>query len=165
MHGLVVGRFQPLHKGHEALIRQALEDCVHVTVAIGSATAKQSAKDPFTLEERSAMVRAVFDDRVRVVAVPDIHDPPRYADHVTAITGAVDRVFGNDERTVDLFEDAGIAVRRPGLLERERFEGAAIRLQLAEGDGAWRKAVPAPVAKLLEEWDAGLRLRRLEALL
>lgn len=165
MHGLVLGRFQPLHKGHEALIRQAMEDCVEVTVAIGSATAKQSAKDPFTLEERMEMVRAVFGDRLRVIAVPDIHDPPRYADHVAEITGRFERVFGNDDRTVDLFEDAGYQVRRPGLVEREKYEGAIVRLQIAEGDGGWRKAVSPPVAALLEQWDAGVRLRRLEAML
>lgn len=163
MRGLVIGRFQPLHKGHEALIRQAIEDCVHVTVGIGSSKAKQSVRNPFTFEERERMLRAAFGDRIDVVAIPDIHDPPNYAGHVMEITGPVDRVFGNDEETVSLFEDEGIAVRRPGLLDRERFQASTIRLQMAEGDGQWRKAVSPPVVAIIEELGGGKRLRLLEA--
>lgn len=163
MHGLVIGRFQPLHKGHEALIKAAIEDCVDVTVGIGSSTAKPSVQDPFSLDERKAMIHAVFGDQVRIVAIPDIHDPPNYADHVFELTGPVDKVFGNDDRTLMLFEDAGVRVRRTGLQQRERFEGRQIRLQMAEGDGSWRKSVPTKVATWLEENDASKRIRLLEA--
>ena len=165
MRGLVVGRFQPLHKGHEAVIRRAIEDCVHVVVAIGSSQAKQSVQDPFTLEERQEMIRAVFGDAVEVFAVPDIHDPPRWVGHLTDITGPVDKVFGNDERTVSLFEDEGIPVVRSGLKDREALEGKTIRLKMAEGDGMWRKSVPAPVVERIDAWDVPVRLRRLEAML
>lgn len=163
MRGLVIGRFQPLHRGHEALIERAIEDCVHVTVGIGSTQARQSVTNPFSLEERRRMLEAVFGDRVQVVAIPDIHDPPHYAEHVMEITGPVDRVFGNDEETVSLFEDAGVPVRRPGLVERERFEASTIRLQMAEGDGQWRKAVSPAAVAVLDAIDAPRRLRVLEA--
>ncbi|MGB1586268.1 MAG: adenylyltransferase/cytidyltransferase family protein [Thermoplasmatota archaeon] len=164
MRGVVVGRFQPLHNGHAALIKQAIEDCVDVVVAIGSSQAKPSPTNPFSLEERTAMIQAAFPG-VTVVAVPDIHDPPNWVDHMLRLTGPVDRAFGNDDQTMDLFEDAGIPVRRPGLEKREAWEGKTVRLQIAEGDGAWRKSVPGPVKDLLDSWDAGIRLRRLEAAL
>ncbi len=163
MRGLVIGRFQPLHKGHEALVRAAIEDCVHVTVGIGSSKAKQSVKNPFTYEEREAMVRAAFGDQVQIMAIPDIHDPPNYADHVMALTGPLDRVFGNDEETISLFEDAGVRVKRPGLQDRDRLTGSTIRLQMAEGDGSWRKAVSPAVAKVIEDLGGSRRIRALEA--
>ncbi len=162
MRGLVIGRFQPLHKGHEAVIRAAVEDCVHVVVGVGSSNAKQNTQNPFTYEEREEMVHAVFGDTVDVVAVPDIHDPPNWVDHVLRITGPVDRVFGNDERTLSLFEDAGVPVRRTGLQARGEREGTNIRFQIAEGDRAWRSAVPGPVVALLVAWDAPRRLRGFE---
>ncbi len=165
MRGLVIGRFQPLHKGHEALIKAAIEDCVHVTVGIGSSKAKQSVKNPFSFEERAAMVRAAFGDQVDVIAIPDIHDPPNYADHVTDITGPVDRVFGNDEETISLFEDAGLRVKRPGLQQRERYTGSTIRLQMAEGDGSWRKALSPGVAAVIDGLEGSRRIRALEATL
>ena len=161
MRALVVGRFQPFHNGHRALIQKAIEDCVEVVVGVGSSNAPQSLRNPFSFEERRQMIAAVF-PAVRVVAIPDIHDPPRWVAHVLAITGPVDRVYGNDTSTSDLFEAAGLAVVAPGLVDRERFEARAIRALMAEGDPAWRKAVPAPVAALLEKWDAPGRLLGLE---
>ena len=168
MRALVVGRFQPLHNGHKALIRHALERTGHVVVAIGSSTAKTGLRNPFTAAERRKMVEAVFAAEaaagsLSVVEVPDLHDPPRYARHALAISGPIDRVFGNDEATLGLFEREGIPVEIPGLVERSRYEAKAIRAQLAADDMLWKKAVPPAVAALLIQWDAGRRLRGLEA--
>ncbi len=162
MHGLVVGRFQPLHKGHAALIKAAVEDCVNVTVGIGSSNAPQNLQNPFSFEERRRMLGASFPG-IRVLAIPDIHDPPRWVDHVLDITGPVDRAYGNDTRTLDLFEDAGVPVRRPGMVQREQFEASTVRMQMAEDDGAWRRAVPPAVVEVLDAIEAGKRLRLLEA--
>lgn len=168
MRALVVGRFQPLHKGHVALITRALEDCQSVVVGLGSATAKTSLRNPFTADERRRMVAACFpadvaSGRLAIIDVPDIHNPPKWVDHVLAITGPVDRVFGNDDDTLALFEMANLRVERPGLVDRERHEANKIRIQLAEDDPAWRKAVPAAIVPLMEQWSAGKRLRALEA--
>lgn len=168
VRALVVGRFQPLHKGHVALVTRALEDCQSVVVGIGSATAKTSLKNPFNAAERRQMLGACFPNEVaaghlRIVDVPDINNPPRWVAHVLSITGPVDRVFGNDDDTLGLFELANLPCVRPGLLDREKFEASHIRMLLAEDDPAWRKLVPAPVVPLLEQWGAGKRLRALEA--
>ena len=167
MRALVVGRFQPLHNGHKALIRQAL-DAGHVVVAIGSSTAKQGLRNPFTAAERRKMIEACFAAELAagsltIVEVPDLHDPPRYARHALAIAGPIDVVFGNEEDTLGLFEREGLRVERPGLQERDRWEAKAIRAQLAADDMLWKKAVPPAVAALLVQWDAGRRLRGLEA--
>ncbi|MCA1818978.1 MAG: adenylyltransferase/cytidyltransferase family protein [Halobacteriales archaeon] len=160
MRGLVVGRFQPLHNGHVALIRHAQERCGEVAVALGSTQAKPSLRNPFSVAERHAMLAATFPS-APVFDVPDLHDAGRWVEHALAITGPVDRVFGNDGHTLDLFEMAHVPVERPGLVERTANEATAIRALLAEDDPAWRKAVPPPVARLLLEWDAPRRLRLL----
>lgn len=169
MRALVVGRFQPVHKGHVALLQRALEACQEVVVGIGSSTARPSLRNPFTAAERRQMITACFPGAVasgtlRILDIPDLHDPPRWVAHVLALTGPVDRVLGNDDDTLALFEVANLPVERPGLLERERYEASLIRAQLAEDDLAWRKAVPPAVLALLQQWDAGKRLRGLEAL-
>lgn len=168
MRGLVVGRFQPFHKGHQALIQKALEDCQEVIVGIGSATAKPSLRNPFSAAERRQMIQACFPadaaaGRLRVLDIPDIHNPPRWAAHVLTITGPVDRAYGNDDETLSLFDLGGVPTKSPGLVERERFEAKAIRVLLAEDDSAWRKCVPAAIVPLLEQWGAGRRLRTMEA--
>lgn len=162
MRALVVGRFQPFHNGHKALVKKAVEDCVDVTVGVGSSNAKPSLRNPFSFDERRQMVQAVFGDSVRVVALPDIHDPPHWASHVVSLTGPIDRVYGNDAESTNLFDAAGIAVVSPGLVDRDRLEAKAIRALMAEGDPAWRKAVPPEVARLLEAWDAPKRLLTME---
>jgi nicotinamide-nucleotide adenylyltransferase len=169
VRGLVVGRFQPLHNGHKALISKALEDCVHIVVGLGSAAAKPSLRNPFSAAERRQMVLSAFPNetaagQLTVIDIPDLHDPPRWVAHVLQLTGPVDKVYGNDDSTLNLFDVAGLRTVRPGLVDREKYQAKTLRMQMAEDDPSWRKAVPPPVAKLLESWQAGRRLRSMEAL-
>jgi nicotinamide-nucleotide adenylyltransferase len=168
VRALVLGRFQPLHTGHKALIQEALGRGATVVVAIGSSTAKAGLRNPFTTLERRQMVEAAFPAEVRsgtivLVEVPDLNDPLRYVTHTLAITGPIDVVYGNDDQTLALFERAGLRTESPGLIDRQRYEARTIRAQMAADDLSWRKAVPPAVADLLLKLDAGRRLRGLEA--
>jgi len=158
MRALVVGRFQPLHNGHVQLVKLAREQCGDVAIVVGSTNAKPGPRNPFTFEERKAMLQAVFPG-VAIYNVPDIHDREAWVAHVRAITGPFDRVYGNDDNSQSLFEAAHADVARPGLVERDKWEGTAIRALMAEDDPAWRKLVPKEVVALLEKWDAPRRLR------
>ncbi|MEA3191434.1 MAG: nicotinamide-nucleotide adenylyltransferase [Thermoplasmata archaeon] len=157
MRALVVGRFQPLHNGHAKLIKQAVEECVDVTLAIGSTNAKPSLRNPFTTAERVQMLQAVFPG-LRILELPDLNDPPRWTLEAIQAAGGVDRVYGNDPATTGLFELAGVPVVSPGLVEREKYEATNIRRLMAEDDPAWRKCVPPQVVKLLDQWQAPKRL-------
>lgn len=66
-----IGRFQPLHKGHQAVIDRALEMAERVLVLIGSAGKARSVRNPFTFEERYNMIRAVYTNRVVCLSVED----------------------------------------------------------------------------------------------
>ena len=54
--GLMLGRFQPFHRGHLALARQILQECDELVIAIGSAQFNFIEKDPFTAGERVLMI-------------------------------------------------------------------------------------------------------------
>ncbi|MGB6591034.1 MAG: adenylyltransferase/cytidyltransferase family protein, partial [Candidatus Nitrosopolaris sp.] len=58
--GLLVGRFQPFHKGHLLLVRQVFQDCEEVILAIGSAQFNYTYTDPFTAGERIMMIHAAL---------------------------------------------------------------------------------------------------------
>ena len=58
--GVFIGRFQPLHIGHEHVIRQALEQVKHLIVLVGSANVARNPRNPFTFDERAAMLRSAF---------------------------------------------------------------------------------------------------------
>ncbi|MCL2876841.1 MAG: bifunctional nicotinamide-nucleotide adenylyltransferase/Nudix hydroxylase [Betaproteobacteria bacterium] len=80
---ILIGRFQPFHNGHAALLEQALEMAAHVLVVLGSSFRAPNAKNPFTWEERAAMIAASFKkaDAQRIVFVPvrDYYDNARWA--------------------------------------------------------------------------------------
>jgi bifunctional NMN adenylyltransferase/nudix hydrolase len=67
-----VGRFSPFHLGHKAVIDAALEKAKEVIVVVGSSFAARNIRNPFTFEERKAMIKSVYSqDCVKVVPVAD----------------------------------------------------------------------------------------------
>ncbi|MFW6345755.1 MAG: adenylyltransferase/cytidyltransferase family protein, partial [Halomonas sp.] len=67
-----IGRFQPPHLGHLAVIHEALKRARQVIVMVGSAWQARSLRNPWRFEERLQMLRAAFDDEdnARLAIVP-----------------------------------------------------------------------------------------------
>ena len=67
-----IGRFQPVHSGHIALLACALASARRVIVIMGSAWQARSPKNPFTWTEREAMLRNALpeSDRARLTVLP-----------------------------------------------------------------------------------------------
>jgi len=57
---VVIGRFQPIHIGHEYNINKAKELADKVLVLIGSASTARSPKNPWTYTERKKMIQMPF---------------------------------------------------------------------------------------------------------
>ena len=55
-----IGRFQPFHIGHKAVIDQALTSSDHLIVLVGSANRAPSLRDPWSYEERAAMFKKCY---------------------------------------------------------------------------------------------------------
>lgn len=53
---VVLGRFQPFHKGHAKLIHEAVKVAKSVYIVIGSANCYPNIKNPFTVEQRIEMI-------------------------------------------------------------------------------------------------------------
>ena len=70
--GLIVGRFQTLHLGHQAMIDTAAALCEKVVVFIGSSQESGTAKNPFTYEMRRKYLRKVCGRRIKIYPLPDI---------------------------------------------------------------------------------------------
>ena len=78
---IVLGRFQPFHKGHEFLVNSALELCRQtddeLVVAIGSAAKGWDSDNPWTFEERKGMIESWLkskDKRAENIGIEDIND-------------------------------------------------------------------------------------------
>ena len=61
---VTIGRFQPFHNGHKAVIDEALDRAKEVIVVVGSSFAARNIRNPFTFEERKAMIESVYADQV-----------------------------------------------------------------------------------------------------
>jgi len=60
-----IGRFQPFHLGHLAVINQALDTAKHVVVLVGSSGSPRNHRNPFTFDERSQMIRESISGHLR----------------------------------------------------------------------------------------------------
>ncbi|MEL0210065.1 MAG: adenylyltransferase/cytidyltransferase family protein, partial [Novosphingobium sp.] len=71
--GVFIGRFQPLHTGHEHVIASTLEQVGRLIVLVGSANVARDPRNPFTYAEREAMLRSAFRHEVaqgRLIIAP-----------------------------------------------------------------------------------------------
>lgn len=55
-----IGRFQPFHQAHKQVVEQALTEAEQVIIVIGSARCARNIKNPWTFDERVAMIKACF---------------------------------------------------------------------------------------------------------
>ncbi len=89
---VLIGRFQPFHNGHAALLARALATAPQVVVVLGSAHAARNAKNPFSWQERAAMIAATLDpatqERVSFVPLRDYYDDRRWGEAVMAAIAA-----------------------------------------------------------------------------
>jgi len=128
---IVIGRFQPVHHGHLALLHMALARARQVVVILGSAHQARTPKNPFTWSEREAMLRAALpaDDAARLTVLPiaDHYDEAAWA---RAVCQAVARHSAAGDRIalVGHFKDASSsylnAFKHWELLEMPQHAGA-----------------------------------------
>lgn len=82
----VIGRWQLPHKGHEGVIQHAFSIADQVVIVIGSAFRSANPKNPFSYEERRAMLLSSFSPeqrrRVKFVGVRDVYCDGRWVQQV-----------------------------------------------------------------------------------
>ena len=72
-----IGRFQPFHSGHLAVIEAGLEQAHQLIVLCGSSHQPRSTRNPWSWQEREQMLRACLheSDQDRVVVAPLMDSP------------------------------------------------------------------------------------------
>lgn len=157
---LFIGRFQPFHLGHLFVLKNCTTDTIYI--GIGSSQYHHTIDNPFTYEERKTMIRLTleedFDIKYGIYPVDDIHDPPRWVDHVKTCLPPFTTVLTNNHITASLFKEKGFTVIYPGLRKRDLYKGEIIRDRMRT-DQSWEHLVPSSVAKFLHTIDAVKRLK------
>ena len=135
--GVVLGRFQPFHRGH-ALMVEAAENwrCKNLPtnkliIAIGSSNRSQSMTNPWSWEERVEMIQIWLDsagiDSAEIIAIPDIDDPSNWVEHASQYHGNAGVFFTSDVASANLYETAGWQVELTALEARDQYEGWRVR--------------------------------------
>lgn len=158
---IYIGRFEPVHSGHMALLQRALDSAPQAIAVIGSAWQARSPKNPFTWQEREAMLRAALPaaDSARVQVLP-MRDYYNEAVWVQAVRQGVARLTAPGARIglVGHFKDAtsGYLNAFPGWqlihVERQgRIDATAIRDAYFGATPATARAAVAPLANEIPE--------------
>jgi len=164
--GVFVGRFQPFHNGHLAVIRDILEEVDELIIVIGSAQSSHRIDNPFTTGERLTMTHnalkeaGISMERCWVVPVPDVHRHMLWVSMVVGYTPKFDIVYGNEPLTCRLFIEAGFKVKSVPYKKRDIYSATEIRERMLAGKN-WEMLVPKSVAEFIKEIDGVQRLRDL----
>jgi len=81
---VVIGRFQPLHKAHQALITHAQSLSKATLVLVGSSYKARDYKDPFSFDERKHMVEMVCAGVYVEALTDDLYDDAAWIAQVQA---------------------------------------------------------------------------------
>ena len=158
-----MGRFQPFHLGHLKLIEAVKDDNLEPIICIGSAQDERTKDNPFTTEERRIMVEAVvsrLDCEYQIYEIPDVNNNDLYVSHLETLVPDFDTVYSGNSLVLKLFKTAGYRIVMPEMVNREVWEGAAIRQAMTEGD-EWEKAVPHQIVNIIHDLNGIEKLQNL----
>ena len=146
--GLMVGRFQTFHKGHQAMIDQALALCETVGVFIGSSQESGTSQNPFSFELRREIISSLYGDRLRICPLPDIGvgNNAQWGDYVidNALRqlGAIPDLFisGKENRRIDWLSSAkGAGIAELYIPKTIEISGSEMRGLIIRNDvDAWK---------------------------
>ena len=167
---VLIGRFQPYHCGHASLLEKALASAPKVVIVLGSSYHARSAKNPFTWQEREAMIGATLTnaerERVSFVPMRDYYDDTQWADEVVKAvaafgeTGAQTALVGHFKDAssyyLNLFPQWAMLAAQAGNendasdIRRIYFEAEDLDVSISVLD----EAVPLAVRQYLKAWAA-----------
>ena len=164
--GLLIGRMQPVHKGHIQVIKKTLEEVDEIIIGIGSAQLSHTTVDPFTAGERVMMLtKALAENNINsskyyIIPIQDIQMNAVWVSHIKMLTPPFGHVFSGNPLVQRLFEEEDYEVSKPPLFKREKLSGTEVRRRMLSSED-WKKLVPLSTAEIIEEIKGIERIKQL----
>lgn len=166
VRGILIGRMQPIHKGHIQVIKKILEEVDEIIICIGSAQLSHELKDPFTAGERVVMVtQALAEENINpsryyIIPLEDINYNAIWAAHVKLMTPPFSIVYSGNPLVKQLFEEEGYDVRNPPLYDRLHLSGSEVRRRILNNEN-WQELVADSTIEIMKEIKGVERLKNL----
>lgn len=102
-NAIYIGRFQPFHNGHLAVVEKGLEIAEKLTIIVGSANAAPNTKNPWTFDQRKDLITRTIEgsgsslSRINIIPVRDYF----YNENtwISEVQSQTDRLGVNDTET------------------------------------------------------------------
>lgn len=153
--GLIVGRFQPFHKGHLYLLRKVLKSSDRIIIAIGSSNVSDE-NNPLSYSTRVRMLKNVIsqegivDKVIKIIPSADDISDDVWLEKLLKNAGKFDIAFGNNDWTNEILEKAGYKVANIRFLNRKIYQGVIIRRLFKIGKD-WEERVPSYLASFIRK--------------
>ena len=164
--GLIVGRFQTFHKGHQSLIETGLNLCDRLYIFVGSAQECGTERNPFNISTRMNVIRECYPDtsRVHIYALADLtNENDITSDWGKYVLNNIDRyiykapelmIYGNDESRSRWFAEEDIKDTSEFIVHRSKLPISATMLRemmVKDERKEWMKWVDPKLHKMYDE--------------
>lgn len=164
--GLICGRFQTFHKGHEKLINTGLMLCDRLLILIGSAQECGTERNPLNINTRTKMLKTVYGDgtNVMIYGLSDMTNEndicPEWGRY---LLNNVDRyiyknpevmIYGNDESRSGWFDKKDLKNTTELIINRDEVPISATmlrKLMVKDNRKEWMKWVNPRLHKMYDE--------------
>lgn len=166
-----IGRFQPPHKGHFAILNKALEIASSVIVILGSYTLTRSSHNPWLAVERKAMMRLALPtkdkDRVQFLYVQDRPTNDTWISIIRQEVSSIAKtakvaLIGFNSDASSFYLDFFPEWQYISCPTEYDFHSTDIRQQYFDGDEAYKKCLHPKVAGYLEAFSQTDEFRALK---
>lgn len=164
--GLICGRFQTFHKGHERLVDTGLMLCDRLLILIGSAQECGTERNPLNINTRTRMLKEVYGDspNIMVYGLSDLTNEndirPEWGRY---LLDNVDRyiyknpdvmIYGNDESRSSWFDKKDLKNTTELIINRNELPISATmlrQLMVENNRKEWMKWVNPRLHKMYDE--------------
>lgn len=164
--GLICGRFQTFHKGHEKLVNTGLMLCDRLLILIGSVQECGTERNPLNINTRTKMLKTVYGDgtNVMIYGLSDMTNEndicPEWGRY---LLNNVDRyiyknpevmIYGNDESRSGWFDKKDLKNTTELIINRDEVPISATmlrKLMVKDNRKEWMKWVNPRLHKMYDE--------------
>lgn len=164
--GVICGRFQTFHIGHESLVDTALKLCDRVLILVGSSQECGTERNPLNIDTRIRMLRAIYGDDGSIIikGISDLTNEndirPEWGRY---LLDNIDRyiyktpelmIYGNDESRSRWFDPEDIKDVTEIIVSRGKIPISATQvraLMVADNRREWQKWVNPKLHKMYDE--------------